>query len=91
MNVYDGVLLGLAVISSAIGLIILLVLADVLSLKKPSNIKTLYSALIVSVLLIIITFSSKYLFSDEHNNWLPSFDSSDSCNKPDRPFWCDLE
>ena len=91
MNVFDGVLLGLVVISSAIGLIILLVLADVLSLKKPSNIKTLYSALVVSVLLIILTFSSKYLFSDEHNKWLPSFDSSDSCNKPDRPFWCDLE
>ena len=91
MTVFDGVILGLTVISSAIGLIILLVMADVLTLKKPSNIKTLYSALIVAVLLIILTFSGKYLFSDKHNDWLPSFKSSDSCDKPDAPFWCDLE
>ena len=80
----------LTVISSTIGLIILLVLTDIIALKNNSGIKVLYSALVITLLLLVFVLATKFI-SESDGDWLPSFKSSDSCNKKDPPFWCDLD
>ena len=91
MSLFNGILFVLFLISCMIGMVILLVLANVLTLKKPSNIKILFNALIFSLLAFVTVLSGKYIFSSEHNDWLPNFQDSDSCDKPDRPYWCEID
>ena len=73
-----------------IGSIILLVQANFITLKTSSNIKILYSSLVICLLLVVITFSAMQLSTDEGRKWLDSFSNSSDCEKPNRPYWCEL-
>jgi len=90
MTLANSLLLILIIASGIIGLLIVLVHTDFIALKKASNIKTLYSSLVVCLLLFVIVFSVKLLSSDGGKKWLDSFSDSDDCDKIDRPYWCDL-
>ena len=90
MTILDVLLLTLLVLSCTIGLIIALVLSNFIALKTPSGIKTLYSALIIILLLLVIALATKFIFTED-NNWLPSFQTSDECDKQNPPFWCNLD
>ena len=90
MTIVNGLLLILAFASGIVALIILLVHTDFISLKDASSIKVLYSSLVVCLLLLVIAFSAKLLSSDEGKKWLDSFSDSGDCEKPDRPYWCEL-
>ncbi len=90
MTLVNGLLLILVFISTIIGLIIALVHTDFISLKDASKVKILYSALVISLLLLVIAFSAKLLSSDEGKKWLDSFSNSGDCEKPNRPYWCEL-
>ena len=90
MTLVNGLLLILAFASFALGLIIALVLTNFITLKKASSIKTLYSALVICLLTLIIGFSVKMLTSVEGKKWLDSFSENGDCDKPDRPYWCEL-
>ncbi len=90
MTIVNGLLLILAFASGIVALIILLVHTDFISLKDASSIKVLYSSLVVCLLLLVIAFSAKLLSSDEGKKWLDSFSDSGDCEKPERPYWCEL-
>lgn len=90
MTLVNGLLLLLVFASGVLGLVIALVLINFITLKNPSSIKTLYSALVICLLASIIGFSVKMLTSDEGKKWLDSFSENGDCDKPDRPYWCEL-
>jgi hypothetical protein len=90
MTLINSLLLILVFASAIFGLIIVLVQTKFISLKGASSIKILYSALLICLLLSVITFSVKLLSSDEGQKWLDSFSNSGDCDKPDRPYWCEL-
>ena len=79
----------LIITGSIIGLTILAVLSDVITLKTSAAIKGLYSALFICLLLLVSVLAIK-LLSENDKTWLPSFKSSDSCDKKNPPFWCDM-
>lgn len=90
MTIVNVLLLILVIASSTLGLIIALVLANLITLKKASSIKTLYSALVICLLTLIVGYSAKMLSSDEGKRWLDSFSNNGDCDKPNRPYWCEL-
>ncbi|MDW3095285.1 MAG: hypothetical protein R8G33_06420 [Gammaproteobacteria bacterium] len=90
MTIVNGLLLILLFASCALGLIIALVLTDFITLKKPSSIKVLYSALVICLLTLIVGISVKMLSSEEGKKWLDSFSENGDCDKPNRPYWCEL-
>ena len=90
MTLVNSLLLILAFTSVIIGLIIALVHTNFISLKEASSVKILYSVLVISLLLLVITFSAKLLSSDEGKKWLDSFSDNGDCEKPNRPYWCEL-
>lgn len=90
MIIVNSLLLILVFISVIIGLIIALVHTDFIALKKASSVKILYSVLVICLLLLVITFSAKLLSSDEGKKWLDSFSDNGDCEKPNRPYWCEL-
>ena len=90
MTITDGLLLLIVFASVAIGLIIILVQTKFILLKDANSIKVLYSALITCLLLVVIVFSAKLLSTDEGKKWLDSFSDNGDCEKPNRPYWCEL-
>lgn len=90
MTLVNSLLLILIFASLMIGLAIVLVHTDIISLKNASRVKILYSALVICLLLLVITFSAKLLSTDEGKKWLDSFSNNGDCDKPDRPYWCEL-
>ena len=90
MTLVNSILVILVFASTIIGLIIILVLTKFVSLKDTSSIRILYSALVICLLLFVITFSVKLLTTDEGKKWLDSFSTSGDCDKPNRPYWCEL-
>jgi len=90
MTALDGLLIALLFASLVIGLVIILIRADIISLKTSSRIKVLYSALIITLLLLFLGFSTKLLSTDNGQMWLDSFSNNGDCDKPNRPYWCEL-
>ena len=82
----DTLILGLIVIAAAIGLVVLLVVTGMIELRNPTNNKILYSALVVTLLCLVLLLFSKAL-----NLEGGAFSSSDECGQEDPPFWCHLE
>lgn len=80
----------LIITGSVIGLAILAVLSDMITLKTSAAIKGLYSALLICLLLLVSVLAIK-LLSESDKTWRPSFKSSDSCDKKNPPFWCDMQ
>lgn len=83
----DTLILGLIVIASAIGLVVLLVVTGMIELRNSTNNKILYSALIITGLCLVLVLFAKAL--NIENGGLSS--DSDECNKEDPPFWCHLD
>ena len=90
MFVVDGLLIALLTTSAVIGIIIVLVKIDIVALKNAAQVKTLYSSLIVILLIFFIALTAKILMSDKGQMWLDSFSENGDCDKIDRPYWCDL-
>tara|TARA_R110002096_G_scaffold181301_17_gene358891 strand:+ start:1876 stop:2142 length:267 start_codon:yes stop_codon:yes gene_type:complete len=86
----NSILLIAVFASTILGIIVLLVHMNFFTFKKASSIKALYSALIIGLLLVVITFSVKLISTDGGKKWLDSFSSSSDCEKSDRPYWCEL-
>jgi hypothetical protein len=80
----------LVFISVMIGLIIIFVQTELVSLKDALSLKLLYSALAICLLLSVITFSAKLFSTDAGKKWLDSFSDNGDCEKPNRPYWCEL-
>ncbi len=90
MTVLDGLLIALLFVSLVIGLAISLIRANFISLKNSSHIKVLYSALIITLLLLFLGFSTKLFSAEKAQMWLDSFSNNGDCDKPNRPYWCEL-
>ena len=63
---------------------------DIVVLNNAAQVKTLYSSLIVILLIFFIGLTAKILMSDEGQIWLDSFSENGDCDQVDRPYWCDL-
>ena len=83
----DTLILGLIVIAAAIGLVVLLVVTGVIELRNPTNNKILYSALVITLLCLVLVLFSKALNRGGDN--LSS--DSEECKQEDPPFWCHLD
>ena len=75
------------IVSSAIGLMILLVLSDIITLKTRANIKRLYNALLICLLLLVSALAIKLIAENNKIELQPS-KNSDFCDKDNAPFWC---
>ena len=87
MTLIDTLILGLVVITAAIGLVVLLLVTGMIELRNPSNNKILYSALIIFLLFLVLALFIKAL----SNNSANSGNGADECKQEDPPFWCHLE
>lgn len=87
MTLIDSLILGLVVITAATGLVVLLLVTGMIELRNPANNKFLYSALVISLFLLVLTLFTKVLSSNDLN-----FTSGNNeCEKQNPPFWCHLE
>ena len=83
----DTLIYGLVVIAAAIGLVVLLVVTGIIELRNPTNNKILYSALVITLLGLVLLLFTKALNLGEGG--LSS--SNNECDQEDPPFWCHLD
>ena len=81
----DTLILGLAVIAAAIGLLVLLLVTGIIELRNSSNNKFLYSVLIITILCLVLALFAKALSNRDSSN------GNNECAQEDPPFWCHLE
>lgn len=65
MNLMNGLLLVLGITSIVAGLMIVLARTHIISFKKASALKALYTVLTITLLLLVTGFTAKFLSSDE--------------------------
>lgn len=90
MSIIDGALIALVLLSLSTGMMIVLIKADIIALKKPAQIKFIYTVLTILLLLFFIGLSLKILSSEQGQRWLESFSENGDCDRAERPYWCDL-
>ncbi len=90
MTLVNSILFILVFASGIIGLMIILVRTGFISLKNAAGIKILYSSLVICLLLLVLAYSAKLLSTDEGKKWLDSFSDNGDCERPNRPYWCEL-
>jgi len=85
MALIDNLLIIFIVTSLVVGLVVLLLTANIIGLPNPKSYKVVYSTLILSLLLFVLTLFAKGMLTYKQNS-----QNVDQCRKENPPFWCEL-